>query len=228
MDSSEISNYWRLCNSFTLKQAALLIVGVDPDSEIGVKCEELQPHERPKGYGAIKQALSLNLRGPRSLQIGTNVKEFRDDPNGGSEGGGRFADGTTDINSSTVYKDLVNEWLEARGIRTGFFFPDTAMKDTPGYLDPGHPRFAPKLAAAVHVWQAMEDENLRKKGKAISDMTAWLESRYKELGLVYKQEVKSTKGEVTHKVGDRNGGAITQICKVANWDEGGAPKTPSN
>ena len=221
MHPYEISNYWRLCDSLSIKQAALLIMGIDPESEIGTYCEGWKPHERPKGYGAVTQALTASLLS--ALIKGKHFCLSETDINGNFIG---EIPGTTDIDRSTMGSGSITAWLKGQGVKTGFFFP--MATDTPDYLDPGHPRYAPKLAAAVRVWQAMEDENLRKTGKPIADMTAWLESRYKEFGLVHKQGGKNTRGEATHKVGDRNGGAITQVSQVANWEgEGRAPTTPS-
>lgn len=221
MDKAEISNGWRLCDELTVKQAALLFAGCDPASNEGANCEKWQAHERPAGYEGAKQSISSALLKGRIT--GTHI-ELRDtDWNGNTVG---YLPNTTDIDSSEVNRDSLVEWLRSKGVITGFFFPNVST-DTPGYLDPDHPRFAPKLAAAVHVWQAMEDENLRKTGKPIADMTAWLESRYKEFNLVHKQGGKNARGEATHRVGDRNGGAITQVCQVANWEgEGRAPTTP--
>lgn len=84
-----------------------------------------------------------------------------------------------------------------------------------GYLDPEHPRYAPKLAAAIKVWEAMEDENLLKGKGTVAAMKSWLEPRYKELGLIHKGKINNT--------------AIQEVAKVANWNEdGGAPSTPES
>ena len=220
MDEAAISNGWRLCEELTVKQAALLFAGCDPASREGTFCEGWKPHERPEGYEGAKQSISAALRKGRIT--GTHVKLPETDWNGSIVGD---LPNTTDIDASDVDHDSLVQWLRSKGVTTGFFFP--AVADTPGYLDPGHTRYAFKLAAAVHVWQAMEDENLRKSGRPIPDMTTWLESRYKEFGLVHKQAGKSSRGEVTHKIGDRNGGAIQQVCQVANWEvDGRAPTTP--
>ena len=80
------------------------------------------------------------------------------------------------------------------------------------YLDPKHPRYAPKLAASIKVWKAMEDESLLKGKGTVSAMKSWLELRYKELGLIHKGKINNT--------------AIQEVAKVANWNEdGGAPTT---
>ena len=93
----------------------------------------------------------------------------------------------------------------------------------PDYLDPKNPRYAPKLAAAVRVWQAMEDENLRRGKNPFSGNRTYLESRYKEFGLFHEKD--NLKNGTA--AGDINKTAISEVAKVANWQPGGgAPKTP--
>ncbi len=75
-----ISNYWRLCDELTVRQAAFLIVGIDPDSETGVKSRDWRKDERPAGYGAAIQALTSKLRA--SVITGTLVQEIDTDMNG--------------------------------------------------------------------------------------------------------------------------------------------------
>ena len=123
---------------------------------------------------------------------------------------------------STVKRVELVEWLSEQGIRSGFFFPNAKPSADPDYLDPNHPRYAPKLAASVKVWLAMDDENLRRGKGTIVAMEQWLESRYKELGLVHEKDNKNN----GTKSGDMNNSAISEAAKVANWQYGGSPKTP--
>lgn len=59
----------------------------------------------------------------------------------------------------------------------------------------------------------MEDENLLRAKPIIEAMEDWLETRYQELGLVWKEKINNT--------------AIAECAKIANWKtEGGATKTP--
>jgi len=79
------------------------------------------------------------------------------------------------------------------------------------YLDPENPRYAPKLAAAIRAWEAVEDPKGKHPAQAIRE---WLTSNAKELGLL-KDDGKPSKS------------AIEDIAKIANWQpKGGAPKTP--
>jgi hypothetical protein len=106
--------------------------------------------------------------------------------------------------------DLV-AWLERAGIRTGFFFPTGT--DAPDYLDPRHPRYAPKLAAAVSAWQAVTDPGARPPKQALMK---WLREHGADFGL-------------TDDDGNPNQTGIEEIAKVANWQPGGgAPRTPGD
>jgi hypothetical protein len=69
-------------------------------------------------------------------------------------------EGSIDISVSRVDVESLRAWLGNRGFKSGFFFP--AETNTPNYLDSQHPRYAPKLAAAVRAWQ----EVWQKKRKA--------------------------------------------------------------
>lgn len=78
---------------------------------------------------------------------------------------------------------------------------------TPPYLDPSHPRHAPKLAAAIRAWEAISRvPNLKKSPKAA--LADWLASNEKAPCLS-KQ-------------------AIEECSAVANWNQkGGVPKSTS-
>lgn len=82
---------------------------------------------------------------------------------------------------------------------------------TPDYLDPNHPRYAPKLAAAVQAWLAVTDPGKKTPKTALKE---WLQEHAGEYkGLTSDGEPLET--------------PINQCAKVANWEpEGGAPKTP--
>jgi hypothetical protein len=104
----------------------------------------------------------------------------------------------------------VKSWLSSKGVRSGFFFPDVNA-DSPDYLDPNHPRYAPKLAAAVRAWQAVTDSGGKSAKQAL---LKWLREHAAEFGL-------------TDDDGKQNETGIEEAAKVANWQmTGGAPKTP--
>ena len=206
LDDSGISDYWRLNDELTVNQAAFLIVGIDPDSESGVKSRDWRKDERPAGYGAATQALTRNLK--NGIIKGIHFQEIETDLNGNPIG---EIDGSTDIYRSIVDKDSVSNWLKTKGFRTGFFFLDT-VTTTPGYLEPSNPRYAPKLAAAVKAWEAVTDP----KGKSPKQaLDKWLREHAADFGL-------------TDDDGNPVNQAIEDCSKIANWQpSGGAAKTPS-
>jgi hypothetical protein len=197
---------WRVCEDLSVREAALLFAGVDPAGENGAYCEDWRPHQRPRGYEAAKSGIASALR--RGAIRGHFVPLYDTDLNGSPSD---EIPGTVDLNVSRVEVDSLREWLFGRGIRTGFFFPEKS--DAPDYLDPNHPRYSAKLAAAVKLWQAMDDENLLRGKAPTVAMREWLESRYRELGLTWD--------------GGMNNQGIADVVKVANWKvTGGATATP--
>jgi hypothetical protein len=108
--------------------------------------------------------------------------------------------------------DELKRWLLSRNCKPPFFFGADAS-NTPNYLESKHPNFSSEIAAAIKVWEAMQDSELR-KGKTIkAAVKDWLETNYRELGLMHN--------------GQRSNSAIERIATLVNWEtSGGAPKTP--
>lgn len=163
LDDQGISEFWHLCDVLTVKQAALLIIGIDPSSETGAWLEDWQEHLRPRGYEPVKQAISAALRGGFIKGVST-PDEVNVNP--------------TEPEWSTVERESLLAWLRGRGIKSGFFFPKTV--DTPDYLDPRNARFAPKLAAAVGAWLSVEDPGAKSPKQALDK---WLREHAVQFGL---------------------------------------------
>ena len=198
-------DYWRLCDELTVFQAALLTVGVNPASSDGAYCENRQTHERPKGYEAAKAAITNTLK--KGLIDGTIIPEYECDINGNTVG---HIEGSVNIQESTIEVDSLIEWYSGRGFKSGFFAQ--VSKEDPDYLDPAHPRYAPKLAAAVKAWLAVEDPKGKHPKQALSK---WLREHAAEFGL-------------SDEDGKPNETGIEEAAKVANWQPGGgAPRTPT-
>jgi hypothetical protein len=202
-------DYWRLCDELSLDQAALLIVGEDP-SESQKMGDELKTKKRPDGYDAVKTALvnavrSNNLKATIRYAIteswNTIAEEFEN-----------IESDELDCNRTTIKVDDLRSWLKDRGFRTGFFF--LAATDTPDYLNPNHPRYASKLAAAVNAWLAMEDSKLIEGKSPKQALDKWLRENAAKFGLT------DSEGNLVKQ-------AIEECSKVANWKQsGGAPPTP--
>jgi hypothetical protein len=118
-----------------------------------------------------------------------------------------------DLALSRIEVDSLREWLAGRGLKSGFFFPD--KYDLGDYLNPRHPRYAPKLAAAVLAWQATGDKAATSGKSPKQALMKWLRGHAADFGM-------------TDDDGAPSETAIEEVAKVANWQPvGGAPKTPT-
>jgi len=199
-------DYWRLCDQLDIVQAAFLVSGHDPSSDQRY-VEGWDIEKRPTGYEAAKAAISNALR-YGSIE-GQLVRLVEHDAKGNLVD----TENSIDLRESRVEVESLRSWLSDRGFHTGFFFPATI--GAPDYLDPDHPRYAPKLAAAVKAWLAYGDETTT-QGKSVKQLLVkWLRVNASEFGL-------------SDDDGKPNETGIEETAKVANWKPGGgAPKTPS-
>ena len=206
----EPMDYWRLCDELTVSQAALLVVGEDPAGDAG-ECESWSLSSRPRGYEAAKTAIShaLKIGAIKGDRVGNRVSEQYDT----SRKLHVVRDDGVDPVVSVVKVSSLREWLASRGLTSGFFFPKGA--DAPGYLDPGNTNYAPKLAAAIAVWQATTSDLASTTGTSVKQaMLRWLRKHADQFGL-------------TKDDGNPNEQGIEEVAKIANWDtKGGAPRTP--
>lgn len=200
-----LSEWWKFVDEFTIHQAALLIVGVEPNSETGTHCWSWSKHEQPDGYAILLQALSSGLS--KGALAGERIPLFDHDIDGNECG---EVPGSTDVDRSTIERASLVKWLAEKGHRTGFFFPN-ADTGTPDYLDPAHPRYSGKLAAAVRAWEAVTDHGKTSPKQALEK---WLNEHAARFGM-------------TNDDGMPVKQAVADCAKVANWKpDGGAPKTP--
>lgn len=207
----EPMDYWRLCDQLTVVQAALLVVGEDPSGNVG-DCETWPLGNRPQGYEATKSGISHALKTGliKGTAVGNKTDQTRYDDKGDLY---VVLDEGVDPVASVVEVASLREWLTSRAFTSGFFFPKGA--DAPGYLDPGNPNYAPKLAAAIAVWQATTSDPGSTTGTSVKQaMLRWLRKHADQYGL-------------TKDDGNPNDLGIEEIAKIANWDtKGGAPRTP--
>jgi hypothetical protein len=203
----EALDYWRLCDELTVLQAALLVAGVDPATHQFV--EKWNAADQPLGYDAAKHAITNALR---RGDIAGRVIEYTDYDSFGSANG--VIPDTVDPAASRVELDSLRAWLRRRGLKTGFFFPGN--DDRPDYLDRSHPRFAPKLAAAVQAWMAVQETAEAAGRSPKQTLVKWLRENAAAVGLTDEEGVVNETG-------------VEEVAKVANWQlTGGAPKTPGN
>lgn len=199
--------FWRLSDEVTVMQAALLAIGEDP-SGMSSNVEKWEVYRRPTGYEAIKSALcnALLSRSVSGRLVPVSVYDKK---------ALRFIDivDSVDVQKSTVYINSVRDWLKKKGVESDFYSLSNSY--VPSYLDVNHPRYAPKLAAAIKAWEAMEDASLYAGKSPKKALEAWLKAHAADFDLTLED-------------GRPNRNGITEAAKVANWQPlGGAPKTPS-
>lgn len=199
-------DWWRLCDELSVIQAALLIAGCDPSSD-ATYVEGWEAYKWPAGYAAAKTAISNALR--RGAIAGQLVPIYEAGADGDTR---KSVDESIDIENSRIEVESLRRWLAGRGLKTGFFFPEE--HDFADYLDREHARYAPKLAAAVEAWRAMENEAAITGKTPKQVLMKWLREHAAEFGLADEE-------------GKPNELGIEEVAKVANWQpKGGAPKTP--
>jgi hypothetical protein len=205
-------DHWRLLDKLTIRQAALLTIGVDPSSSIGESCKSRLSYERPRGYDATKAGISDALK--HGAITGYWAPIYKCDSYGRPY---EPIENSIDIDESEVNVVSLKVWLETRGLRAAFFFPTVeavsahASLSIPDYLNTKNPRYVPKLAAAVRAWQAVTDPNGKSAKEALKN---WLRENAAEFKLLNRD-------------GKPNESGIDEVAKTANWQQGGgAPKTP--
>lgn len=203
IDPTNINPLWRLTDPLTVTQAAALIAGVDPNTVDWKKSDRFYPLFKEYGYG------STDIGREKLHEIEIAFAALENAVNAGilETRHGK----TVTWETITVTVADLKAWLESKGFRTGFFFPEAEKPKTPDYLNPNHPRYAPKLAAAVSAWMAVEDPGGKHPKQALEK---WLREHAAKFGL-------------TNEDGTLNETGIAEVAKVANWQpSGGAPKTP--
>jgi hypothetical protein len=183
------NDLWRLHDELTVEEAARLVVEEIVDSS----SSEYNTHVR-----IVEEALSR--------AVARKEIEFRAEHH--QETG---FNGAVENEYDTIYLSVssLKSWFAKRGARPSFFFPDTV--DAPDYLNPDHPRYAAKLAAAVTAWMNVGEVPGTSPKQAL---VRWLRENASRFGLTDSEGLPITKG-------------VDDIATVANWSpKGGAPKTP--
>jgi len=193
-------DFWKLCDELSVVEAALLLQEQDPSGDY-CYVEGWALHQRPAGYEAGKNAILRALANGLIKGKLVPVEECNE------------AIVETYCSEFNAHKSMVDVeslrgWLSNRGIATGFFFPNQLTAE---YLDTSHPRYAPKLAAAVNAWLETADA---KSGTPKQALLKWLRNHAGQYDL-------------SDEDGKLNELGIDEVAKVANWQpSGGAPKTP--
>ncbi|OUS20367.1 hypothetical protein A9Q95_08265 [Rhodobacterales bacterium 59_46_T64] len=113
-----------------------------------------------------------------------------------------------DWERSTIKVDGFKNWMQRRGRRPAFFFPD-AGEDSDAFRNPAHEHFSAELDIAVTVWQALLPQR-KYLGGVKSAIEAWITAN-----------PEAWKGDEPI-----SGAAKERIATLVNWNKGGgAPKS---
>lgn len=151
MDAIE---FWRLHDTLTVAQAAMLALGLDPAQ-----------FTKAPGFEPLSKAIGAALL--------AGQVEGAPQPDGM---------GFVDLDGSTVDVASLRQWFDRRGTSVAFF--DRRSPHVPDYLQQDHPNRAFKLVAAVGAWQAIQDEALTAGTSPRKAAEAWLTANANRLGLV--------------------------------------------
>ncbi|MEH6725487.1 MAG: hypothetical protein V7703_04955 [Hyphomicrobiales bacterium] len=205
-DEDCVSQFWRLADSVNIVQAALLIIGIEPQS-MEEDIEFWGADKRPDGYIAVRDSVLS------SVQSGVLDGAIEFETYETFSGGEAIDKDRISYRRSRVLVPSLIEWLEDRGFVTQAF---AKPKDGPkGFRDPDHPRFSGKLVAVVEAWEQYDSES-NEPGTPKQRLIKWLRLNASRYGL-------------TDDDGKPSENVIEELAKVANWATiGGAPKTRSD
>ena len=204
-------DHWRLCDELSVIDAALLYAGLNPatsfvnDSGFG---------EKNPIYTAARTALIAAVRSNRLKATIRKDATYQHHYYENTESIGEWEMASEpNWNDTTILVDDLRDWLKSRGIKSGFFFPQTETEQ-PDYLDRNHSNYSPKLAAAIEAWLAVTQNPTFTKSKSVKQAIGiYLRSKAGSFGLIKDD-------------GNPNENGIEEVAKVANWEtKGGAPKT---
>lgn len=238
-------DYWRLCESLSIYQAAALIVGAPPSGIRGEDCAYLcvsnyidNEHELDPHFQAAVAALTGAIRdGVLKAKIRVSAREYGTaDALADIEyneillesGRGRTAEeGEILSDDGSFFYKPFPDWnlttVNVNDLRTwlasrGFkagFFFSNQEESQAGYLDKNHPNYAPRLAAAIRAWEAVTIDEERLRGRTPK---AALSKWLNEHAAEYG---------LTKDDGTPSAQGVEETAKVANWrPEGGPGKTP--
>ncbi|ACT58321.1 hypothetical protein [Hirschia baltica] len=195
---------WRLSEELSIKDSALLINWYLPEQFEHV--EGWGHSDQPSGYLATRNAICGAIRRKKlNAQNVWNVEQF------GDLNAISFleVEGSFNVEQTMVLVDDLVDWLKSRRHFRSPFFAESIIG--PAYLDKSNNRYAPKLAAAVKAWEALEDQ-FNTKLSPKQNLQRWLRLHANEYGLADDD-------------GKPRESTIEEIAKIANWSLiGGAPK----
>ena len=146
-----INPIWKLHPYLPLSDAAALIAGYEP-MQIG-RCQRDTWFDQgfPDYRPTVLALVGAVLVGDLGADIAYVDVDKEDNIRLSSEGFWERINNHISASGTRIRKADLLAWMEANGHRPEFFFPDK-VEGEPDFLSPQHPRYAPKLAAAVRAW----------------------------------------------------------------------------
>ncbi|WP_429931482.1 hypothetical protein [Agrobacterium vitis] len=200
----KVSRFWRLADKLTIVQAALLVIGVEPQG-VSDSVERWADGSKPDNYTAVRDSIAnaienSSIKG-KLLYQNSEYDQFGACLNEGDD---------LDFNKSSVEVTSLRNWLAERGFEAEAL---AKSRDEPqGFRDPKHPRYSNKLAAVVEAWEQFEPDS-NEVGTPKQQLMKWL-------------RLNASRFELTDSDGRPSENVIEELAKVANWAKGGgAPKS---
>ena len=185
-------DYWRILDEFSVTEALLLVVGVDP-FKVNANEESFKQDDSYNRYVLIRRKLIKEFESSSGL---LEEISFKEGPL--SRYGSRPL--VPNWDRTKVSAKAMRLLLRETKISSKFF----ESYGQPGYLDPEHDHYSPKLAAAVGVWLAMEDKSAIGYLATKKVLNNWLTK--------HASEFRDKKGKQLSNNG------ISECSAVANWD----------
>lgn len=124
--------------------------------------------------------------------------------------------GEIDTERTTITRDDIKDWLEARGVYPSAFFPNGRKDD---YMNPNHACYSPDLALCVKAWEVAQTAHY--DNKTIKQfMTEWIKAN------AHTYKWKNSPKKPNEPMSDKK---AEELASVANWNtKGGAVKGNPN
>lgn len=205
-------DYWRLCDSLTVIQASLLIIGEDPGNGSEEYVLGLDANNRPNGFNAVFASLKNAVKSNKLFAKVIHNSEIVTYSFDGDLEDVRVKNKEPDWNLTTISVENLKAWLAHRNFKPSFFFSD--ITENRDYLDKNHPQYSPKLATTIKAWEALRDNPILLKNKTVKQaLIKW----FREHASIYG---------FTDDDGLPLNQAIEDMAKVGNWNtKGGVAKT---
>ena len=204
-------DHWHTLEKFSVDEAALLIAKVNPGSVISKIMFRKSDHLYVEYYSAKKILVEGILS---SEELKEKICYDEKDCYHVWDLEKKCDGGIPNWDLTKLTREEIRSLLQDKEIHSEFF----STSGKPGYLDPIHLHYVPKLAAVVNAWLEVEGTAETKEETVKELLIDWLTEHAEEYeGLAYEDDKRTRKKSV-----------INALAKVANWEpKAGRPKKRS-